>query len=75
MTKPRSGSTANCSPPISAGALAELSTSDRLALELRVVEERSYDEIGDRLAISPAAARTRVYRALTALRASLKGSS
>jgi RNA polymerase sigma factor (sigma-70 family) len=56
------------------GALAELSAGDRRAVELRVVEERSYDEIGDRLAITPAAARTRVYRALSALRASLKGS-
>jgi RNA polymerase sigma factor (sigma-70 family) len=55
-------------------ALADLSDRERHALELRVVEERSYDEIGDRLAITPAAARTRVYRALTALRASLKGS-
>jgi RNA polymerase sigma-70 factor, ECF subfamily len=55
-------------------ALADLSANDRRAVELRVVEERSYDEIGDRLAITPAAARTRVYRALSALRASLKGS-
>ena len=55
-------------------ALTDLSDGDRRAIELRVVEERSYDEIGDRLAITPAAARTRVYRALSALRASLKGS-
>ncbi len=55
-------------------ALADLSAHDRRAVELRVVEERSYDEIGDQLAITPAAARTRVYRALSALRASLKGS-
>ena len=55
-------------------ALADLSANDRRAVELRVVEERSYDEIGDQLAITPAAARTRVYRALSALRASLKGS-
>ncbi len=55
-------------------ALADLSARDRRALELRVVEERSYDEIGDQLAITPAAARTRVYRALSALRTSLKGS-
>jgi RNA polymerase sigma factor (sigma-70 family) len=55
-------------------ALADLSASDRSALELRVLGERSYDEIGTRLAITPAAARTRVYRALSALRASLKGS-
>jgi RNA polymerase sigma factor (sigma-70 family) len=60
--------------PQLADALGELSSADRAALELRVVEERSYDEIGARLATSPAAARTRVYRALTALRASLKGS-
>jgi RNA polymerase sigma factor (sigma-70 family) len=55
-------------------ALADLGSGERRAVELRVLEERSYDEIGDRLAITPAAARTRVYRALTALRASLKGS-
>jgi RNA polymerase sigma factor (sigma-70 family) len=55
-------------------ALADLSSDDRRAIEMRVVEERSYDEIGDRLAITPATARTRVYRALSALRASLKGS-
>ena len=55
-------------------ALADLSANDRRAVELRVVQERSYDEIGDQLAITPAAARTRVYRALTALRASMKGS-
>jgi len=55
-------------------ALGDLSSGDRRAVELRVVDERSYDEIGARLAITPAAARTRVYRALTALRASLKGS-
>jgi RNA polymerase sigma-70 factor (ECF subfamily) len=56
-------------------ALSALSSADRRAVELRVVDERSYDEIGSRLAITPAAARTRVYRALSALRASLKGSS
>jgi len=56
-------------------ALAGLSANDRRALELRVVGERSYDEIGTRLSITPAAARTRVYRALSALRASLKGSA
>ena len=55
-------------------ALADLSTNDRRAVELRVVDEQSYDEIGTRLAITPAAARTRVYRARSALRASLKGS-
>jgi RNA polymerase sigma-70 factor (ECF subfamily) len=55
-------------------ALADLSPSERRAIELRVVGEHSYDEIGERLAITPAAARTRVYRALSALRASLKGS-
>ena len=60
--------------PQLAQALADLSVHDRRAVELRVVEERSYDEIGDQLAITPAAARTRVYRALSALRASLKGS-
>ena len=55
-------------------ALGDLSSGDRRAVELRVVGEQSYDEIGACLAITPAAARTRVYRALTALRASLKGS-
>jgi RNA polymerase sigma factor (sigma-70 family) len=55
-------------------ALGDLSADDRRAIEMRVVEERSYDEIGNQLAVSPATARTRVYRALSALRASLKGS-
>lgn len=61
--------------PLLGRALAALSTLDRRAIELRIVDERSYDEIGTRLAITPAAARTRVYRALSALRASLKGSA
>jgi len=60
--------------PLLDEALADLSARDRRALELRVVDERSYDDIGVQLAITPAAARTRVYRALHALRASLKGS-
>jgi RNA polymerase sigma-70 factor (ECF subfamily) len=45
-------------------ALEELPEHERDALELRVVDELSYDQVADRLAIRPAAARLRVSRAL-----------
>jgi RNA polymerase sigma-70 factor (ECF subfamily) len=38
------------------------------AVRLRVVDELGYDEIADRLATTPAAARVRVHRGLAALR-------
>jgi RNA polymerase sigma-70 factor (ECF subfamily) len=54
-------------------ALAELSRDQRDALGLRVLAEHGYTEIGAELAVSPITARTRVHRALSALRARLEG--
>ena len=48
--------------------LGRLSDPDRTILELRVFEGLSYEEVGDRLAIEPAAARKRYGRALLRLR-------
>jgi RNA polymerase sigma factor (sigma-70 family) len=50
-----------------ARALAELSDEHRQALELRVVQERPYDEVARLLRISEPSARQRVARALRAL--------
>jgi RNA polymerase sigma-70 factor, ECF subfamily len=50
-----------------ARALAELSRKDREALELRVVQERSYDEVARLLNVSEPTARQRVARALRTL--------
>ena len=54
--------------------LDELPPDQREALELRVVHELDYDEIGERLSVSPVTARTRVHRALKALRLMTAGS-
>jgi RNA polymerase sigma-70 factor (ECF subfamily) len=54
-------------------AAAELPVDQRQALALRVVGERGYEEIAIELGISPTTARTRVFRALRAMRASLEG--
>ena len=51
----------------------ELPEGQRDALRLRVVEELEYEEIGRRLAIKAATARTRVHRALRTLREHLDG--
>jgi RNA polymerase sigma factor (sigma-70 family) len=50
-----------------ARALDALSAKDREALELRVVQERPYDEVARLLRVSEQAARQRVSRALRAL--------
>ena len=50
-----------------AAALDNLPDHERDALELRVLDELSYDEVAERLAIRPAAARLRVSRALRRL--------
>lgn len=50
-----------------ARALAELPEGERDAVELRVVEERSYSEIAATLGCTEGAARTRVHRALARL--------
>ena len=54
-------------------ALSELPESDRAVLELRVVDERPYDEIAQQLRISPEAARLRVSRTLRRLNLALGG--
>ena len=50
-----------------AAALEQVPEHERKALELRVVDELPYDQVADRLAIRPAAARLRVSRALRRL--------
>jgi RNA polymerase sigma-70 factor (ECF subfamily) len=50
-----------------AAALDQLPEHERDALELRVVGELPYDQVAERLAIQPAAARLRVSRALRRL--------
>ena len=52
-----------------AEALATLSAEQRLALQLRVVEEQPYSQIAAALGVSEQTARARVSRALSALRA------
>ena len=47
--------------------LAALSVGQRAALQLRVVEERSYTEVADKLGITEQTARARVSRALRIL--------
>lgn len=47
--------------------LGRLAPHERDALELRIVEELSYEEVAERLEIRPAAARLRVSRALRRL--------
>jgi len=47
--------------------LRALSPTERDALELRIVQELSYDEVAQELSIAPAAARLRVSRALRRL--------
>jgi RNA polymerase sigma factor (sigma-70 family) len=59
-------------PAAALAALASLGPADRDALELRVVEDRSYAEVASRLECTPQAARLRVSRALRRLHLSLK---
>lgn len=54
--------------------LDELPADQRKALELRFVQELDYNEIGQRLSVSPVTARTRVHRALETLRLTIAGS-
>jgi RNA polymerase sigma-70 factor (ECF subfamily) len=56
-----------------ADALRALSAEQRRAVELRVVEELSYAEVAQRLAITEQAARARVSRGLRALAGALEG--
>jgi RNA polymerase sigma-70 factor (ECF subfamily) len=57
-----------------AAALAELPDGQRRAIELRVVADQAYEEVGRRLDISPQAARVRVHRGLRAIRQRLSQS-
>jgi RNA polymerase sigma factor (sigma-70 family) len=56
-----------------ADGLAQLSRDQRAALELRIVQERPYPEVADRLGISEPTARARVSRGLRALAHALEG--
>jgi RNA polymerase sigma factor (sigma-70 family) len=58
-----------------AGAFERLPRGERQALELRVLDELSYGEIGKRLSIRPTAARLRVSRALRRLDPAVKEES
>lgn len=49
-------------------ALAALPAGQRRAVSMRVIDGYPYDELGAALAISPATARVRVHRGLTAMR-------
>ncbi len=54
-----------------ANALEELPPHERRAVELRVLQELSYPDVAERLAVRPAAARLRVSRALRRLAAAI----
>lgn len=56
-------------------AVAGLSDAERAALQLRVVDELSYAEVGNRLGIEPVTARMRVHRALRTLNERLRGAN
>jgi RNA polymerase sigma-70 factor (ECF subfamily) len=60
-------------PEAALHAIAELPESERELLDLRVVQERSYWEIADRLRCTPEAARLRVSRTLRRLNLVLGG--
>jgi RNA polymerase sigma-70 factor (ECF subfamily) len=49
-------------------ALARLPDAQQDAIRLRIVEDLTYDEAADRLAVTPQVVRTRVSRGLSALR-------
>ena len=60
-------------PAAAVRAASELPAGERELLRLRVVEERPYREIAERLGCSQQAARLRVSRALRRLHATLEG--
>ncbi len=60
-------------PDAALRTIAELPPAERELLDLRVVEERPYGEIAERLRCSPEAARLRVSRALRRLNLALGG--
>lgn len=51
-----------------AGAMRDLSEEQRAAVELRIVQEREYIEIAQRLGVSEQVVRARVSRGLKSLR-------
>lgn len=53
-------------------ALANLPEAQRIAVELRVLSDRPYDEVADALDCTPTAARIRVSRGLARMRTSLQ---
>jgi RNA polymerase sigma factor (sigma-70 family) len=55
-------------------ALAELPDGQRRAIELRIIADRAYEDVGAELEISPGAARVRVHRGLAVIRDRLTGS-
>lgn len=56
-------------------AIADLSDAERDALNLRVVDQLTYEEVAERLSIEVPAARMRVSRALQTLRTRLTGAN
>jgi RNA polymerase sigma-70 factor, ECF subfamily len=54
-------------------SLQQLPDEQRTALELRVVDELDYEEIGARQGVTPATVRTRVHRALRSLQLAMNG--
>ena len=54
-------------------ALADLPDGQRRAIELRVIADQAYEDVGRQLEISPGAARVRVHRGLAAIRDRLAG--
>ncbi len=56
-----------------AEALADLPDGQRKAIELRVLADRAYDDVGRELDCTPEAARVRVHRGLIAIRRRLNG--
>jgi len=60
-------------PEAALQAVSTLSVADRKLLELRVVDERPYDDIAARLRCSPETARARVSRALRRLQLAVGG--
>ena len=56
-------------------ALADLPEGQREAIELRVLEDLTYESVAGALGTTPASARVRVHRGLTTLRHRLQGVS
>ena len=56
-------------------ALAELPDGQRQAIQLRIVDDLTYEHVADSLGTTPEAARVRVHRGLTSLRGRLASES